>query len=477
MRAAARGAAAALLLAPLGGCALGPNYRRPELPAPAAYRDVPEEQASIADLPWFEVFRDDALQALVREALASNRDLLQAAARVEQSRDLAAIARSQLFPQVGYEVDASRGRNTALGSPSTFKIPTGNAYLAVLNATWELDLWGRIRRSSEAARAQMLASEAFRRGVLLSLVTDVAQAYFELRELDLELEIARGTVESFQETYDIFRRQFEGGIASRLDPLRGEAALADAAASVPATEQQIIAKENQISVLLGRPPDPIPRGSSLTAQAMPPEVPAGVPSLLLERRPDLIEAEENLVAANAEIGAALAEFFPSIGLTSLYGSVSSDLSSLLTSGTGAWALAASAAGPIFTFGQTWYNWKGSKAAAQAEVFQYQQVVLTALEEVSNALTARDKAAARRAELERQVEALRESVRISRVRYLGGLATYVEVLDAQQQLFPAELALAQTQRDQLLAVVALYRALGGGWSEYAGPPSVPLPLAP
>jgi len=355
---------------------------------------------------------------------------------------------------------------------------TGSSYLAVLNVAWEVDVWGRIRRATEAARGQMLASDAVRRGVVLSLVTGVAQAYLELRELDLELEISNRNVKSFQETFELFTRQYQGGVASLLDPLRGEAALAQVAATVPITEERIVAKENQLAVLLGRPPGPIPRGAALTDQVMPPDVPAGIPSQLLERRPDLIEAEENLVASNAEIGVAFANFFPRIGLTTAFrGGVSTDLSQILKSGAETWALAGQAAGPLFTFGETWYSWQAAKAADQASMYQYQQSVLTALSEVSDALTVREKVAVQRDELEKQVKALSESVRIAKVRYVGGLSTYVEVLDAEQQLFPAEIALAESERDQVLAVVQLYRVLGGGWNRDAAPPSIPTPLRP
>jgi multidrug efflux system outer membrane protein len=473
-----RRAPAALLCLPfaLAACALGPRYRRPELPAPPTYRDAASDPASIADLPWFEVFRDDVLAALVREALDANTDLQLAAARVEQSRDLAAVARSELFPRASYEVDAFRGQGNTLGGPNFTQV-TASSLLAALNVAWELDVWGRIRKSTESARAQMLATEAFRRGVVLSLVTDVAQAYFELRELDRELEIARESVQSFQETFDLFERQFQGGVTSRLDSLRAEAALAQAAAQVPALESAIVAKENELSVLLGRPAGPIDRGAALVEQVLPPDVPAGIPSQLLERRPDLVEAEQNLIAANAEIGVALADFFPRIGLTALWGSASPELSTWLGNGTSIWSLGAQGLGPIFTFGQTWYLWESTKSNADAAVFAYEGTLLNALAEVSNALTAREKLATIRIEQERAVAALREAVRISQVRYLGGLSTYLEVLDALQQLYPAEFDLARTLRDEHLAVVALYRALGGGWSQYGTPPRIPFPLAP
>ena len=441
-----------------------------------AFATTAEEQASIADLPWWEVFHDDVLQELIRDALASNRDLMTAVANVEQARDVAAVQRGELFPQASYEGDATRGKNSQLGSPFVSPL-TQNVFFAGFNAAWEIDVWGRIRRATESARAQMLASDAVRRGVVLSLVTGVAQAYLELRELDLELEISNRNVQSFQATYELFERQYQGGVTSILDPLRGEAALAQVAATVPDTELRILEKENALSVLLGRPAGPIPRGPALVDQTLPAEAPAGVPSLLLERRPDLIEAEQNLIAANAEIGVAFAQFFPQIGLTALYGAVSNQLSDFLKSGATAWSYGAQLTGPLWTWGQNWYAWEAAKAADQASIYEYQQSVLVALADVSNALTARQKVALQREQLERQVNALTESVRVAKIRYLGGLVTYLEVLNAQQQLFPAELALAQAQLDERLAVVALYRALGGGWSTADAPPKIPLPFAP
>jgi multidrug efflux system outer membrane protein len=470
------GALVGAALLALGGCAVGPDYRRPELPTTPSFRERPEEATSIADVPWWEVFRDETLVALIRESLENNRDLAFATANVETARYLAAVQRGELFPQVGYEADAARGDQTLLGAISP-GLETDDAFFTALNLAWEIDVWGRIRRASEAARAEMLASEAFRRGVVLSLVSAVAQAYFELRELDLELEIALESVASFQETRDLFERQYQGGVVSKLDPLRAEAALAQAAATVPDLERRIVAKENEISVLLGRPAGSIPRGTPLEIQAEPPEVPAGVPSQLLERRPDLVEAEQALVASNAREGVALADYFPRIGLTAFAGSVSDELSDLLGAGHGAWSVGGSALGPIFTAGRTTYTWRAAQSLSDASQASYEGAVLNALREVSDALVAREKLSEVRMHQELAVEALRESVHISRTRYLGGLANYIEVLDAQQQLYPAEFDLAQTQRDQLLAVVEIYRTLGGGWQLYGAPPEVPLPIAP
>jgi multidrug efflux system outer membrane protein len=475
---ARRLAAGALAALAVWGCAIGPDYRRPELPTPAGFRgQTLEESASLADLDWWEVFRDEALGALIREALERNLDLRQAAQRVERARYVAAVSRSEFFPQLGYEAGAGTGGGDSFLGTTSLEATQDDIFVAVANLAWELDVWGRIRRSSEASRADLLASEAVRRGVVLSLVAGVAQGYFELRELDLELEIARASVESFQETLDLFERQFQGGVTSRLDALRAEAALAQVAATVPDLERRIFAKENELSVLTGRLPGEVARGAALLEQPLPPEVPAGVPADLLARRPDLVQVEEGLVAENALVGVALAEFLPRIGLTAYAGAVSSELSDLVTSGAGLWSLAGVAAGRVLTFGRNLYTYRAQRAVVDEALARYEQAFLVALQEVSDALVARQKLEGVRAEQERAVAALREALRLARKRYLGGLSTYLEVLDAQQQLFPAENELARTRRDQLLAVVTLYRALGGGWSTQPPPPAIPSPLAP
>ena len=481
-RIALAGSPAALLAAfVLSGCAIGPNYERPPLASPETFRGeaAPPSAASLVDLPWWEVFNDPTLVALIQESLENNYDLRVAVARVEASYAGVGVARSELFPQFGYVFDASRGRGTVFGGVTTSgPATTGNLFLAALNVSWEIDIWGRIRRATEAAQGQFLATDAARRGVILSLVAGVAQAYFELRELDAELEITRNSVDTFQKTLALFTRQFQGGVASKLEVDRAKAALAQAAATIPRLEAQIVAQEDQLCVLLGRPPGPIPRGASLIDQKMPsPEIPAGLPSALLERRPDLVAAEEIAFSANANVGVSIANFLPTIGLTSLYGSQSTQLSNLLTKGTGIWGVAGQAAGPLFRGGQLYYTYKGARATLEETQALYQGTVLTALQEVSDSLVARQKLIESREQQAQAVEALEESVRLSLLRYTDGLANYIEVLDAQQQLFPAETTLAQVERDQLLAVVQLYKALGGGWSIDATPGTATTPAPP
>lgn len=462
-----RFAVACLSLALLAGCAVGPNYERPVVDTPESYRTADEAEAvgqpiearSLADLAWWDVFQDPVLKGLIEDALADSYDMRIVASRVEQARYAVGVTRADLLPQVGYEGAAQRGRVfNPLGNDNV----TGNEFLGAFQMAWEIDIWGRIRRATEASLATLLATEDVRRGVILSLVTDVAQAYFELRELDLELEIARRTRDSFQQTLDLFTRQLRGGVGTKLATSRAAAALASTAATIPDLERLIVAKENQISILLGRNPGPIARGTTLVDQVYPPDVPAGLPSGLLERRPDVLFAEQNIVASNALVGVAMANFLPRIGLTTLYGGQSTELENVVKGPGNIWSIGGSLMGPLFQGGRLYYTYKGTVAAWQESELAYMQTVLTALGEVSNALVAREKFAEARVELERQVNALQESVRLATLRYTGGLASYYEVLEAQQQLFPAELSLARTELDQLVAVVQLYASLGGGW---------------
>jgi outer membrane protein, multidrug efflux system len=465
--------ATALFLS-LSACAVGPNYTRPSVETPPAYRgsEGPQDRKSIADLPWWDVFRDPTLKGLVEEALAANYDARIAAARVEQARYAVGVTRADLMPQVGYTGSAERGK--LFVTPSTPN-QTANVFLGAFQMAWEVDVWGRIRRATEASLADLFATEDVRRGVVLTLITDVAQAYFELRELDLELEIAKRTRDSFQQTLDLFMRQLLGGVGNKLATSRAEAALADAAATIPELENEIVAKENQLSILLGRQPGEIARGAALTDQPIAPDIPPGLPSSLLERRPDILAAEQNVVATNALIGVAVANFFPRFGLTSLYGGQSGDIDNVVKSAGQVWAIGASITGPLFQGGRLYYGYKGSVVEWQVAALAYEQSVLNALADVSNALVARQKFMAANVERKRAVDALTESVRLSIVRFTGGLADYFEVLEAQQQLFPAELILARNELNQLVSVVQLYRALGGGWrqEEAAHPDMYPL----
>ena len=457
-----------------GGCVFGPAYQRPAMSIPETYRGQvgPAEASSLADLAWWDIFQDDALSKLVEEALESNYDLRTAAARVEEARAFVSFTRSEFFPQTEYRGGAGRTRGAGQFFVGIFPGQVDNVFSGVFALAWELDVWGRIRRSNEAALAELFATEEFRRAIVVSLVSEVAQVYFEIRELDLEREIAQRTVESFQQTLDLFTRRLQLGVASKLEAARAEAALASTAAIIPNLERRIVAKENQLSILLGRNPGPILRDVPLVDQVLPPETPPGLPSHLIERRPDIRQAEQLLVAANARIGASLADFFPRIGLTSLYGGASTEIEQVVN-GTGTiWALTGQLTGPLLQGGRRYATYQAARAEWEQAKFQYEQTVLRAFQEVSDALTDQHKLAEVQKEQMRAVAALRESVRLATLRYTGGFANYFEVIEAQQELFPAENVLAQTQRDRLIAVVQLYKSLGGGWSAYATPPTPP-----
>jgi len=453
----------------LAGCAVGPSYKRPDVVSATVFRgDSAPTNSSFADLDWWQVYRDTTLQGLVREALTNSYDLRIAVTRVEQARALAMQARSQFVPNVDYNGAVSRGRNEMLGSAFPNNGRTVNSAVAMLNAFWEVDLWGRIRRLNEGARARFLASEEARRGVRLSLLSEVAADYFRLLELDQELEIANRTTNSFSESLRIFSQRVAGGTASALEAARAEAALADASAAIPAILDQISSAENQLCLLLGRTPGPIQRGGSSIEGMMPPRVPAGLPSSLLERRPDVRQAEQLLRSANAQIGESVAEFFPRIGLTALLGKVSPELSAFTLGGANAWGIAASGSGPLFEGGRLVGQYRQAKAARDEALLGYKQTALSALRDVSDALVSRERIGEVREQRARQVTALERAVKLSSERYVAGKASYYEVLEAQQQLFPTELNLARTQRDQLLATVGLYKALGGGWQDESNP---------
>jgi len=455
----ALGMAAALLLS---GCALGPDYKRPALIVPDITRGQTDavDAASLADLGWWEVFQDPKLNALLAEALATNHDLKAAAARVEQARQLIVVARADMLPQLGYDAGAARARSQAgLYNPAS-------NFLATLNLAWELDLWGRIRRSTEAAKADFYAAEDVRRGVLLTLVSDVATGYFDLLDLYIELEITRQTADAFASTLDLFNRRYEGGIGTLLEVSRARAALTETEAVIPELERLIAIKENQLSVLLGRPPGPVVCEKQLDGQVLPPTIPVGLPSQLLERRPDLLASEQVVVAANAEVGIALASFFPRIGLTTLYGGQSADLENIVKNSGNVWAVGGSLSGPLFQSGRLIANYRASNAKLDEAVERYQQAVLRAFAEVASLLVTQEKLKGVRAKREETVIQLQTSVSLSLQRYTDGIASYFEVLEAQQQFFPAAITLVRTQRDQLVTMVALYRALGGGW-KFAG----------
>jgi multidrug efflux system outer membrane protein len=464
--------AALLAAAVLAGCATtaGPNYQRPALNPPAQHRGQTgaAEAASLADQAWWDVFHDDVLKGLIAEALRNGYDVRLAAWRVEEARANAGIIRAQSFPAFQGQVEAGYGRQSQFSSGEGRR---GGLIQLNVNASWELDLWGRIRRSNEAALAQYLASEEARRGVYLSLVSEVAARYFQLRELDLQLEIARRTTGAFQETFDLFDKRLQGGTASALETSSAEALLASTAATIPDLERQIVAEENELSFLLGRNPGPIARGAALEQQFLPPDVPPGLPSDLLRRRPDLREAEQNLIAANADVGVAQADFFPRISLTGALGSVSPQISQLFPAGR-TWTIGAGLLTPVFQGRRLRFQYEAALARWEQAKAVFERDVTSSFNEVSTALVAYQKYADVERERAREVNAYQEAVRVSNTRYVAGLSSYLDVLQAQQQLFPAEILLAQARFNRLATLVQLYQVLGGGWKltdpQWTGP---------
>jgi outer membrane protein, multidrug efflux system len=447
----------------LSSCAVGPNYKRPNVAAPPTFRGGPDiaQQASFADLPWWEIFHDETLTGLIKESLANNYDLLVAVARVEQADQVAAQARSQYFPTLGYSTFLSYGHNQFLYSPIAPPSGAQGFLLAIARASWEPDLWGRIRRTNESARAQLLASEETRRGVMLTLVSDISQAYFELIGLRIQRELTKQSTQSFTTTLTLVTQRVREGLGTELQASRAATDLANASAGVPEIERLIALKENQISVLLGRNPGPIETKSN-SLDDIPPEIPAGLPSTLLERRPDVLAAEQAMRSANAQIGVAQAAYFPSIGLSTFFGKLSSPLENITSSNTNAWTLSTSIAGPIFTAGALKAQ-KGQAVAAWEQTrAQYLQTALSAFRDVSDALITHEKLSAIHAEQAKALQSNENAVRLMTQRFENGNVGSLEVLEAQQRLYSSQLATNQTEVNRRLIIVQLYKALGGGW---------------
>ena len=450
-------------------CTLGPDYKRPVVPVPDAHRgaaDTAGSTASLADLQWFELFRDDTLTQLVNAALKENFEVRIAAERVLQARAAYGITRSEQFPSVGVSADFVASRDSRRGSRAIPEgVDTSVSYTqAGFTLGWELDVWGRLRRLSEAARAQYLATEEARHGVITTLVADVSQTYLVIRALDLELQIAQRTRDVANDSLRLVQARRTGGVASGLDVRQAEQLLYTASGEIANLEREIAQAENALSLLLGHVPGDVPRGRALEAFDTPPSVPAGLPSALLERRPDIRQAEQELVAANAQIGVAKAEYFPRITLTGFLGVQSRALSSLLSGPATLAAGSVGAVAPIFNAGRTRANVRLSEAVQRELVVNYQRTIYSAFRDVADALADHSKTKEQRAEQERLVQALNESVRLATDRYQGGLDSYLPVLDAQRNLFQGELDLARLRERELTAIVQRYRALGGGWRQ-------------
>lgn len=451
----------------LAGCTVGPNYKKPAVNVPQQYRGVTAEPelspspVSLGDQAWADVFRDEQLKELIRVALTQNYDVRLAANRILQARAQLGITRADQFPSVTVGANITSQRNPASGPIPQFQTTAGQVSVG---ASWDLDFWGKYRRATEAARAELLASEWGRHAVVSTLVADVASAYFQLRELDLELEISKRTHASRRQSLGLTQTLEERGINSKLEVRQAEQLVYTASAQIPNLEREIEQLENFISTLTGNNPGAIPRGLRLTEQPHVPQVPVGLPSALLERRPDLQQAEQRLIAANARIGVAKAAFFPQISLTGGGGYRSSALTDLFTGPSGLWNFAGALMQPIFAGGRIRSNLKLTEAQQQEALLVYQQAIQRAFREVSDALVAYRRNQEAREQQELPTRSAQDAARLSDLRYRAGETNYLEVLTNETNSFSAELGLAQTQLNELRALVELYRALGGGWRQ-------------
>lgn len=449
-----------------GGCMVGPNYRKPVVQTPSAFRDLKKGQqaqdqaASYADLKWWQAFQDPQLQELIRTAIKQNYDLQIATERINEARANLSISRSRLYPQVAGNADFLGGQDHTFQTRSNFLTLSADA-------AFQLDFFGKLRRANEAARAQLLATEDARQTVVLTLVSDVASDYFRLLQLDLQLQITRDTVKTQEDSVKLTNARLEHGVATKLDVLQAQQVLDTANAQIPDLERQIAQEEDAISILLGDYPESVKRGIPLVDQPLPPEVPGGMPSSLLERRPDIRQAEQILIAANAEIGVAKAQFFPQVSLTGSGGGSfgrSSAFSSLMSSQLGIWSYGAQVSQPIFTGGALRGNLRKAKSQHEEALLAYKESIQHAFGDVSDAIIGYQKFHEVRVRQENTVADLQESVRLSSMRYRGGTTTYLEVLDNERSLFAAELTLAQARGNEYQSLVQLYRSLGGGWQE-------------
>jgi len=450
-----------LALTLITGCAVGPTYHRPNLEVPSSESN---QDHSVSDLSWKDICKDPILRQYIQTALDKGYDVKIAEARLAQARAIAQQVNGMYFPSIGYNSAADRGKNATLGNAYTSGNGTfAEGFDAYLSATWELDFWGRVRKLNEEAKAQYLASNEARKSLTLSLISNVANAYYDLLELDVELTIARDSRIAFEESLHLFNRRMEAGVSSRLESASAEAAMAASAAKIPEIERLISLKENELSVLLGQRLGLITHGAQLDDSSLLAEVPAGLSSSLLERRPDVRAAEELAIAANAHVGVTLGGFLPRIGLSSILGAVSPSLNSINNEKAELWSIGLNGAGPLFQGGGLFGQYRYSKQNWEEAKTRYQQVALNAFADAANALTNRQKLNEIRIQKEIQVRALREQTKLAKERYVAGKSNYLEVIQAQEQLYPAESSLAQTKRDQFKAVIQLYSALGGGWS--------------
>ena len=459
--------AVALMAAALvSGCTVGPDYVKPQVDSPPAWRIDYTQAADVANTRWWEQFNDPVLTGLIESALRENRDLVIAAARVDAFLGLLVTTRSQFYPQANYNFNANRNRASEVAtSPPSGADPYSSLYQGALGAAWQIDLFGRVRRQTEAAQARVYATEQGRRGVVLSVVTSMASSYIVLRALDRQLEISQQTAKNYLNTLGIFDLRHKGGVVSKLELEQVQSQYQQALAAIPSLEQRIAAQENLIAVLQGRNPYPIPRGKSIGELALP-GIPADLPSSLLERRPDILQAEQNLIAANADIGAARALYYPQFSLTGSLGSVSAAFTNFLSGPSLAWSLAAGLVGPLFTAGAIGGQVASAEANSALVLASYQQTVFNAFRETNDALTGTVKKRQESSAQAKRVTSLREYARLSRVRFNSGYGGYLEVLYAENELFSAELASVQSYADAYTQLVDVYKSMGGGWIDLA-----------
>jgi multidrug efflux system outer membrane protein len=455
-----------IALTTITGCTVGPDYVRPELDTPEDWRFRIEDASGTVNTQWWEQFNDPVLDALINQALLNNKDVRIAAARVEEFAARVDITRAGFYPQIGYDGSASRGsisRDAASKLPGTSRI--NDSYMAALNVGWELDVWGRIRRATEAARAQLLATEEGRRTVILTLVSSVASSYISLRSLDQQLQIAIRTLDTRGKSVELFQIQFEGGVVSALEVAQIRSEYEQAAVRIPALERQIALQENALSILLGSNPGDIQRGRTIDEFVLP-QVPVGLPSELLARRPDIRLAEQNLIAANAQIGVARSQYFPTISLSGLFGYASTELSDLLQGSSKIWDIGAGALGPIFTGGSISGQVRATEAVQRQALVGYARSVQIAFREVDDALISSVKFREEQMAQGRRVDALQDYAHYAQIRYDEGQVSFIEVLDSERRLFDAELLLVQSKNDVYASLVGLYKAMGGGWIQQA-----------
>jgi len=447
----------------LAGCMMGPDYKRPDVDTPQAYRVEVKSAADLINSAWWEQFEDPVLNELIKTALAENKDVRIAASRVEEFLGRYGVTRSQLFPQVATQFGAGSQRISTVTQPAlaSTQSNTFDSYSLDLGMSWEIDLWGKLRRATEAARAELLATEQARQTVILSLTSGVATSYVTLIDLYRQLAIAKSTADSRGEFFRIIKLRFEGGVVSEVELNQARSDYEFALSTVPVIEKQIAQQENALSVLLGRNPGPIARDRTLDKLVLP-QVPADLPSSLLERRPDIRQSEQLMVAANARIGVAKAQFFPTISLTAILGTASSALGNLFKGASQTWSYGGTVTQPIFTGGNLISQLRVAESQQKTALLQYQRSIQTAFQEVNDSLIDQTKTREQLAAQARQVDSLRNYARLARLRYDNGFTSYLEVTDAETKLFNAELQYAQSQGQLFFALINVYKSMGGGW---------------